>query len=1037
MDADQVGTGHDEPPAVVAALAAAGFADAREVGRGGFGVVYRCWQRGLDRVVAVKVMTQTSPDDRARFVREQQAMGRLTGHPNIVAVLQVGEIEGGLPFLVMPYCELGCVQQRITQSGELPVEDVLQVGIKVAGALASAHRVQIVHREVKPANILLTDYGEPALCDFGIARMNGGFKTATGFLVGSPAFTAPEVIMGEPPSAATDVYGLGASLFTALTGHAAFERHAGEQVVAQFVRITRGDVPDLRQRGMPEDLAAVINAAMARDPAQRPSPLELGQQLQQVQARLGLPVDTMALHNAGSAGGSARPAGRPARPASSPAGAAPSTAERPAPGNVPAPLGELVGRGTEMAQLRELLSCSRLVTLSGIGGIGKTTLATHAARELRRDFPEGVWLVELADLREAALLVDVVSAALGIRHQPGRSPAEAVVDFLAPRQVLLVLDNCEQLIDDVAKLVDALLRDCPRLHILTTSREVLDIGGEAVLALSPLPCPAAGGDQTVRTLAGYEAVALFVERARVVLPGFALTQANAAAVARICTRLEGLPLALELAAARVRAMSVEQIAEGLADRFALLARGRRGAPTRQRTLAGCIDWSYQLCTSTEQQLWAQISVFAGSFDLPAVQFLCAEQLGSGQCLDLLCALVDKSILIRTETSDHTARFRLLDTLRDYGRAQLSPTESDHMHRRHADWYEQLLTHAAAEWYGPQQVPWLHRLSTEMPNIREALQTRVNDNPVAALHMMTYLRPLWLLRGMFSEARRWLKLALDATTPAPTALHIRALHDVALIADAQGDLSAAAAAIAHARTLLDNIEDPEQHGLIDFVEGMQAMFSNDLTRALSCFQHALDNSTDYEASTASMYLMGTVLEFMGNHTAAMNLYHKALDHAETRGDPYLGACVLYCLGVALWRQRQPRRAEQFLIQAVERFLILNESWVSPQSLEVLAWIAATHHEPRRAAILMAAANTLAQAARASLWLGDDYPHDTPMAEMARYHKQCERTAREELGEDGFDAAWAYGAGLSFEEAAAFAHPEPVVQLRTVIENLHTA
>ena len=665
---------------VASELAAVGFHDAVEVGRGGFGAVFRCLQVGLARVVAVKLMTSDFADDKPRFVREQQAMGQLTGHPNIVPLLQVGQTARGLPFLVMQFCAQGCWQQRIASLGVLQEDEVLRVGVKIAGALESAHQMGILHRDVKPANILLTDYGEPAICDFGIARTTAGFRTATGLLVGSPAYTAPEILGGEAPSPASDVYGLGASLFTALTGHVAFQERVGEQVVAQFVRITSEPIPDLRQRGIGDDVAAVIEQAMARSPADRPSARELGHQLQRVQTRLGLSVDEMALHGTGTAERGPRQ---------------PTTAGRQSrSGRVPVPPAAMVGRGAELTRLRELLTESRMVTLTGTGGVGKTTLATRAAHELNAQFPDGVWFIALGDLREGSLLTQVVTAGLGVHDQAGRQLTDVLIDFLAPRHALVVLDNCEQIIDDVAKIAEILLHHCQQLSILATSREILDIGGEAVLALKPLSCPDPDADPSVRALADYDAVALFAERARAALPNFTLTKDNAAAVARICAHLDGLPLAIELAAARLRALSVEQIADGLADKQISLGRGHRGASARQQSLTGCIDWSYHLCTQAEQQLWQQLSVFAGSFDLSTARHISAND--SGQCLDLLGGLVDKSILIRTEDQG-AARFRLLGTLRDYGRARLTDSEYRALQRRHATFYEELLDHASAEW----------------------------------------------------------------------------------------------------------------------------------------------------------------------------------------------------------------------------------------------------------------------------------------------------------------------------------------------------
>lgn len=301
-DIDPLKTQRAVIPAVTAELAVAGFTDAEELGRGGFGVVYRCTQAGLDRTVAIKVVTAVREEGNLqRFVREQRAMGRLTGHPNIVGVLQVGTIASGLPYLVMPYYPQGSIDARIRQHGPLSVQETVRLGVKLAGALEAAHRLGILHRDVKPANILISDYGEPALTDFGIARIPDEFQTSTGTVTGSPAFTAPEVLAGEAPTPVADVYGLGATLFAALTGHAAFERRSGEQVVAQFLRVTTQPVPDLREQGIDEDVSAVIEHAMARPGEQRSSAAAVGEQLQHLQAARGWPVDEMAVRAAADA----------------------------------------------------------------------------------------------------------------------------------------------------------------------------------------------------------------------------------------------------------------------------------------------------------------------------------------------------------------------------------------------------------------------------------------------------------------------------------------------------------------------------------------------------------------------------------------------------------------------------------------------------------------------------------------------------------------------------------------------------------------
>ena len=288
-DVDSHATQRGLIPDIPAELRDAGFDDAAEIGHGGFGVVYRCVQPVLDRTIAVKVLTSDlDPDNLDRFMREQRAMGRLSGHPNIVQILEVGTTASGRPFIVMPYHAKDSLEALIRRHGPLNWRETLSIGVKLAGALDAAHRVGTLHRDVKPANILLTDYGEPQLTDFGIARIAGGFETATGVITGSPAFTAPEVLEGATPTVASDIYSLGATLFCALTGHAAYERRSGEQVVAQFLRIASEPVPDLRDQGLPDDVATAIEMAMARDPADRPATVaEVGERLREIQRRTG------------------------------------------------------------------------------------------------------------------------------------------------------------------------------------------------------------------------------------------------------------------------------------------------------------------------------------------------------------------------------------------------------------------------------------------------------------------------------------------------------------------------------------------------------------------------------------------------------------------------------------------------------------------------------------------------------------------------------------------------------------------------------
>lgn len=978
-----------------ASLAEVGLSDAMEVGRGGFGVVFRCRQVGLHRVVAVKVLTAALPEDRARFVREQQAMGRLTGHPHIVAVLEVGETEQGLPYLVMPFYARGSVLERIRHtvwSGD----EVVRLGIKMAGALESVHRVGVVHRDVKPANILLTDYGEPALTDFGIAHVSGGFRTCAEVFTGSPAFTAPEVLAGGAPSAAADVYGLGSTMFCALTGHAAFERRRGEQVVAQFLRITSEPVPDLRERGIDDDLAVVIEQAMARAPEDRPTAEQLGRHLQQLQAERGLPIDDMAIPGATRAA----PVDR-SEVLSSPPFATPVP--------VPAPVAAMIGRQIELSSVRSLLVTSRLVTVAGVGGVGKTTLAAAAARELSRCHPDGTWFIELADLGQEALLIEVIAHALGMRDQPGRRLIDIVTHHLAGREALMVLDNCEHLIGAVADIVQSLLSACPRLRILTTSREVLNVGGEAVLQLDPLPFCDPDTNPTLSTLASYDAVSLFVQRARAAVPGFALTAANSRAIAGICAHLDGLPLAIELAAARLRAMTPQRIAEALSDRYGLLTKGHRGAPARQRTLALCIDWSYELCTTAERNLWQQLTVFAGSFEFDTAQDVCGVELPSDRFLELLHALVEKSIVIRAE-QDGTMRFRMLETLREYGRAHVADDELYHrLCRRHADRYGHLLAEAGSEWFTDRQVHWIRRLTHELPNIRAALQFNLAHSPMSALQMAADMRRTWVFQGMLSEGRRWIDRALAAGSPEPTPQRVYALVAMALIAAADSDLAAVSARTAEVRQLLDVVADPVAAGLVDFIDGFGCTLSGEVQRGQQCCRRALAATDDFEVQGHAMMTLGWLAEVSGDIGDALHWFENARALAEPHRDAIMMSQTVCTVGVGRWMLGEPDQAEQLLRRGLLLMQSVGDTWSGAQALEMLAWVAASRHDARRATVLMAAA------AAASRSLGSSGP---TFAAVGVFHDECERRAHSDLDTAEFDAAWSEGNSLSFDDAVAF-------------------
>ncbi|MDH6194373.1 serine/threonine-protein kinase PknK [Mycobacterium frederiksbergense] len=981
-DLDPFTTQRDVAPAIASELRAAGFDVADEIGRGGFGIVFRCVQAGLDRTVAVKVLTVGIDENRDRFLREQRAMGRLTGHPNIVGVLQVGEIESGNPFLVMPYYRRGSLDARIRRYGALPLADVLRLGVKMSGAVETAHRAQILHRDIKPGNILYTDYAEPVLSDFGIAHVTGAFKTATGTFTGSPAFTAPEILSGDAPTPVSDVYGLGSTLFCALTRHAAFERRSGEQVVTQFLRIATESAPDLREFSIPDDVSTVIETAMARDPDARPTAQGLGELLRGLQQRHGFPVDEMALE------GEQEPETAAQFPS------APSAARRTL-SNLPVELTSFVGRNAELAELKKLITGHPLVTVTGTGGVGKTRLALRAAAALVADFPDGVRLVELGELRDGAAVVHVIATALGLPEGAAATPRiQEITEYLCPRKVLLILDNCEQVVDAAAGLAETLLRTCSELRILATSREEMGISGEVVFPLAPLTD---------------EAVSLFVERAAAAVPGFELTEENQATVAKVCSRLDGLPLALELAAAKLRAMSPDQILHRLNNRYSLLTRGSRGAPQRQRTLAWSVGWSYDLCTPDEQRLWARLGVFAGSFELQAAEDICGE--GAEDLTDLLTSLVEKSVLIRTE-SEGAVRFRLLDTLRDYGREKIQETgDYAGLRRRHLNWYRTLIGDAAADWFSPRQFDWIKRLTWEVPNLREASMFGQSEQSETVVGMLADLVLFSASQGYIGENSRALDRALTATPNVPTVERIRALYMAGMLAGAQNDAVAVAARAQEATSLADALPDRTPVcAYIDLLEGYAALLGGDGDRACERLAAAGETAVELTALGLSLALLARAQELRGDLAAGQAASQRLLELSESLGEKVFRTWALWNIGIECWRSADRDRAVEALKEGLELAAQLRDLRTVASNLEVLAWIAADLGKPEVAAVLMAAAESVAGAPGNYAELFPDLPV---------YHTECDERVRVAIGDEAYAAARDKGRSLRFDAAVAYA------------------
>jgi predicted ATPase/DNA-binding SARP family transcriptional activator len=541
--------------------------------------------------------------------------------------------------------------------------------------------------------------------------------------------------------------------------------------------------------------------------------------------------------------------------------------------NLSGSLTSFVGREREKKEVERLLGTSRLLTITGTGGCGKTRLAQEVARDLVNAYADGVYLTELASLSESTLVPQAVAEALGVREQPGSSLTDTLADSLSAKTLLLVLDNCEHLVEACAHLVETLLKACPELRILTTSREPLGAAGEVIWQVPSLSGPSPLLRHALEELEGYESVRLFVERARYRNPAFLLDQQNARAVAEICRKLDGIPLAIELAAARA-GLSVEQIAARLDDPLRLLTGGNRTATPRQRTLRGALDWSYELLVGFERVLFRRLSVFAGGFSLEAAETVSSgEGIEEEDVLDLLSRLVDKSLVVSEATGDGGVRYRMLEPVRQYAQERLEESgEGDALRGRHAAFFLALAEVAESKLVEPDQVSWFERLEREHDNLRAALRNALDRGKVEpGLRVGGAIWRFWYARGHLSEGRRWLEEALAQPGTAPA--RAKALRGAGALAWAQGDYARAETLFEESLALRRELGD--RQGVAEAINGLASVARDrgEYARARALFEVNLAVCRELENDDGTQITYSTIQDVWkmnANGTGKTNL-----------------------------------------------------------------------------------------------------------------------------------------------------------------------
>jgi predicted ATPase len=857
------------------------------------GEVYLAHDTRLGRPVALKILPANVAADRERmqrFVQEAQAASALN-HPNILTVYEIQQADS-VHFIATEFVDGETLERRIKR-GCPTVAEALEFTIQIASALAAAHARGIVHRDVKPANIMLRGDGLVKLLDFGLAKLGkaegiadtaaptkADFETSPGTMLGTLPYMSPEQARGLEVDARTDIWSLGCVLYETITARRPFSGHTPSDVLAAILNTSPLPLAHYT-REAPQRLQDIICKVLEKRREDRYQTAgDLLVDLRRLKKRMEL-AQLVRISSGSQVPGDA-------------------SATLPHAGFLMQP-SEIVGRDREIDEVcRELRSEStRLVTLTGIGGTGKTTLARVVAGQLINDFTDGMCFVDLAAVRHHELVPATIAQALGVKEGDSKPVVGALKDHLRHRRVLIVLDNFEQVLP-AAGILAELLASAPALKILVTSRALLQLSYEREYIVPPLAAPRSFGEGSPEDLMKFDAVKLFVERARSVNPAFALTHDNARSVAGICARLDGLPLGIELAAARMKMLSPQAILSRLVHRLKLLTGGSRDLPTRQQTMRGTMDWSYELLTEAEQRIFRRLAVFAGGFTLEFAEKVVDDDEGT-DVLDIVTSLVNKSLLLAEQQARGEVRFRLLGVVREYAHDRLDESgEVPAIRRKHAAYLLALVEEAEPNLRSAQPAESLNRLEEEYDNIREALRWSLANDADTAARIAVAIRYFWDFLGYLTEGLGILKEIFALGDRVPPKIRCLLLSMAGNIAKFQGDY--ATAHMMYERGLQESRElgDLSQVALLCRGLGGLAVENGDPEGARRFIEEAFAAAraaNDNFGVARSLNMLGDLARSEGDYRSARPLLAEALELCRQTGNKYATANILNNLAAA--------------------------------------------------------------------------------------------------------------------------------------------